>query len=305
MKRTRCYICDSNNYRLIIQKSKYDIVKCNNCNFVFVKPIPLKKELDSYYQKFDYKDIHSSERVIRSDAKRSLRKIGENISSKGTILDVGCGRGYFLDEARKLGWSGYGVDVSRVVTEYAKNKLHLSVFRSDIFSFNPKRVFGLVTLNQVIEHFVNPERLLNKCSEFLTSGGLLYIATPNIESISAKVLKDNFDHYIPPEHVSYFSQHTLTNLLEKLGFKILYVGSWGYPADLGGIVKTLLLRGSQAKQTQKFLNQNSNSATNSLVHFDIKRIKSFLFDRIFCQMFYKVLNFDSWGTNLEILAQKL
>lgn len=305
MKSTGCYLCRSNNYRLITKKSKYSIIKCDNCDFIFTTPIPNNYETDEYYHNFDYKDSLSAEKVIRSDAKRSLEKISKYVKEKGELLDVGCGRGYLLDEARKLGWNTYGVDASRLVTDYAKNTLHLNVFCSDIFSFRTAQAFDLIILNQVVEHFANPEELLNKCSKFLNSGGLLYIATPNVESVSARVLKDNFDHYIPPEHLGYFSQLTLKRLLEKLGFKVLYVGCWSYPADLGGIIKTLLGKKVQSERSGQPLNKNQRTTSYSSCSFNIKQVKSFLFDRVFCHLFYKVLTFDTWGVNLEVLAIKL
>ncbi len=305
MKQAGCYICKNNNYRLITNKSKYSIVRCQNCSFVFTTPIPHRDETAKYYSKFDYKDSLSAEKVIRSDAKRSLRKINNYVTEKGELLDVGCGRGYLLDEARKLGWKTHGVDASKLVTDYAKNTLHLNVFCSDIFLFRPTQVFDLITLNQVIEHFVNPEELINQCGKHLIKGGLLYIATPNVESVSARVLKDNFDHYIPPEHLSYFSQHTLQRLLEKQGFKVLFAGSWSYPSDFGGIIKSLLGRKAQRGKNDNLHDKGCYTAKKSSDFSNIKQIKSFLFDRVFCHLFYKVLNFDSWGINLEILAVKL
>lgn len=305
MKNTGCYLCGSNNYRLIVKKSKYAIVRCSNCDFVFTTPIPNKGEIDKYYHNFDYKDSLSAEKVIRSDAKRSLEKISKFFEKKGDLLDVGCGRGYFLDEARKLGWETYGVDASRLVTDYARNKLHLNIFPSNIFSFHLAKTFDLVTLNQVVEHFVNPEELINKCSKFLNSGGLLYIATPNIESISARVLKDDFDHFIPPEHVSYFSELTLKILLGKLGFKVLYAGSWSYPEDLGGIIKAFFGKKSSKRYIDQHLHNNKESSSYHSGRLNIKQLKSFLFDRVFCQLFYKVLSLDTWGINLEVLAIKI
>lgn len=305
MKSTSCYLCCSNNYRLITKKSKYSIVKCDNCDFIFTTPIPSKEELNTFYNTFDYKDNSSAEKTIRSDAKRSFRKIDLYTNRKGELLDVGCGRGYFLDEARMLGWNTYGVDTSRIVTEFAEKRLHLNVFNSDIFSFQSDKLFDLITLNQVIEHFSNPESLINQCSKYLRNGGLMYIATPNPESISARVLKDNFDHFIPPEHLSYFSQHTLRRLLEKQGFKVLCVGSWSYPADLGGIIKTLLGRKIREAKDDCVHVKDSYMAAKGSNFSNVKQVKSFLFDRVFCHLFYNVLNFNSWGINLEILAVKL
>lgn len=305
MKKTKCYLCSSNNYRLVTKKSKYRIVKCSNCDFIFTTPIPSKEELDAFYNTFDYRDNSSAEKIIRSDAKQSLGKIGRYTNKKGELLDVGCGRGYFLDEARTVGWDTYGADTSRIVVDFAKKRLHLNVFYSDIFSFQPDKSFDLVTLNQVIEHFSNPEGLINQCSKYLKSGGLMYISTPNAESISARVLKGNFDHFIPPEHLSYFSQHTLQRLLEKQGFKVLYAGSWSYPSDFGGIIKSLLGRKAQQWQNKNVHDKGFYTVKKDSNFSNVKQIKSFLFDRVFCYLFYKVLNFGSWGINLEILAVKL
>lgn len=305
MKDTGCYLCSRKNYRLIIKKSKYSIVKCNNCDFIFTTPTPSKDEIVKYYHRFDYKDSLSAEKVIRSDAKRSLKKIAKYVGKKGELLDVGCGRGYFLDEARSVGWNTHGVDTSQLVTDYATKNLHLNVFCSDIFSFRTTQEFDLIIMNQVVEHFINPEELIKHSTKYLKKNGFLYIATPNVDSISAKVLKGNFDHYLPPEHLSYFSHSTLKRLLEKLGFRIVYIGSWSYPSDLGGIVKTLLGKRAQSVQSSELDNKHLVVNPNRSSQFKIKQVKSFLFDRVFCHLFSKVLDFDSWGINLEILAIKL
>lgn len=305
MKSAKCYLCSSNNYRLIVKKSKYDIVRCNNCSFIFTTPYPDKNVTEKFYRSFDYKDSSSAEKVIRSDSKRSLEIIDQFIERKGELLDVGCGRGYFLDEARRLGWNTYGVDSSKLTIDFAKRVLRLNVFRSDIFSFQPEKSFDLISLNQVVEHFANPEILINQCGKHLKRGGLLYIATPNVESISARVLKDNFDHYIPPEHLGYFSRRTLKRLLEKLDFKVVYTGSWSYPSDLGGIIKTLLGKKTQLKESGRYFDNISCESEYSSNFFNVKHIKSFIFDKVFCRLFYKLLCFDSWGINLEMLAVKL
>lgn len=305
MKRTGCYLCRSNDYRLITKRSKYEIVCCNNCDFVFTTPFPKKEEVEAFYSDFDYRDSLSAEKVIRSDAKRSLSEIEQYAKGKGELLDVGCGRGYFLDEARKFGWNTFGVDTSKLVTNYAKETLHLNVFCGDIFSFRSVRSFDLVTLNQVIEHFVNPKDLINQCGKHLKKNGLLYIATPNVGSVSARVLKDNFDHYIPPEHLSYFSRRTLQRLLEELGFRVLHAGSWSYPSDLGGIIKTLFGKKTQLGQSNRVFDQNRCVSSYNSNFSNIKQIKSFLFDQVLCRLFYKLLSFDSWGINLEVLAVKL
>jgi len=106
--------------------------------------------------------------------------------------------------------------------------------------------------------------------------------------------KKEFDYLIPPEHLSYFNKKTLNQILSTSGFKIIKFHTWSYPVDLAGVIKHVL---------GKKRNVNSNTYSNIKTN-NIKSIKYFLFDRIFCKLFYKMLNFNDGGTMIGVLAQK-
>ena len=152
-------------------------------------------------------------------------------------------------------------------------------------------------MNQVIEHFANPVSVIRKCKNLLSRSGMLYIATPNISSFASRIRKKEFDYLIPPEHLSYFNKITLSKLLRSENFKILYIGSWSYPVDFVGLIKYLLGKRHKYNQSTKLICMKSNNY--------VKTLKYYIFDKFVCMLFYKLLNINYGGTNLEILAQKV
>lgn len=302
MHNDSCYLCNEKKSKILYKKNSFYIVKCLNCSFTYVKPLPLDSQLSKFYDNFDYKNNKLEEPLIRRDAIRSLKIICKHVGSmEKRLLDVGCGRGYFLDEARKIGFEVFGIDYSFKMIKYAKNIFNLNVQNIDVFKYKSQVKFDIITLNQVIEHLSKPRDLIKKCYKLLNPGGLVYIATPNIDSLSAKVLKEHFDHLIPPEHLGYFNNKTLTYLLKSANFNILHTGSWSSSQDLAGIVKRLVIKkinNSNLKSNYALL--SSDYSINSR----IKEIKYILFDRLFCSLFYRILNIDHLGIMLEVVSTK-
>ena len=78
-----------------------------------------------------------------------------------------------------------------------------------------------------------PENEIEKYSTYLRPDGVLYITTPNFNSISRRLLgkKWNVIHY--PEHLHYFTQKSIHNLLQKFNFSKITIQSSGFsPARL-------------------------------------------------------------------------
>ena len=300
MRKVSCLVCSYREFDLFCTKKEDQIVKCKKCNFIFANPQPTWEQLTKFYEYFDYKDPHAAEVAIRRDARRSLKIIYQCLKAKGSLLDMGCGRGYFLDEARAAGWNVWGVDYSKQVIDYAKKKLNLNVQVGDIFSYKTSKKFSLIVLNQVIEHVLDPKRLIDRCYELLNPKGYLYIATPNINSISARVFGCEFEHIIPPEHVSYFSKESIGKLLNNNNFAIIHSGSWSYPENLAGIIRRLI----GTKHSSNYHKRETEILRLKKNTFSTKKIKHLIFDQWFCGVFYRFLELDSFGINLEVVAKK-
>lgn len=311
MKKKRCPLCKNIRFVPYLLVNDFNIVRCENCKFIFVLNVPNQKELDKFYEKKDYEDPISAEKIIRKDAIRSLEVIKKFTDSK-EIFDVGCGRGYFLDEAVKGKWIVSGIDYSSRAINYAKKVLRLNVKQGDVLHTDIKIKYQVISLNQVIEHFSNPKKLVSSCKKILQNKGIIYIATPNIESLSSKLYKKDFDYMIPPEHLSYFSEETLRYLLQESGFNILYSATWSYVPEFAGIVKFYLKNGLKTKKNQLteadssyFVKSEELKSTLSRSDNKIKILKQNLFDELFCTKMHFLLDIFGRGSMVHIVGQKI
>lgn len=295
-----CLLCNNRKYKKLYTINGFTIVQCEYCHLVFTYPWPNKEKLDEYYQNFDYRNGFVNELSIRQDAKRSLKNLISFLGTKRTLLDVGCGAGFLLDEARKLEWKATGLDTAFVPLNYAKNHLKLQIIRKDIEKYNTNKRYSAITLIQVIEHLINPYPTLRKIYNLLENNGIVCVATPNINCYLHKVLKNDFNYLIPPEHVVYYSPSTLVTLLVKSGFTIIRTITYGYSTDLAAIIKRLL----KGKSMHMKGNEMTTFRKEQFNRSKVKQFKSLLFDKIFCMLFYPLVNSNNHGSMVEIYAKK-
>lgn len=294
MRKARCYLCNMNQSNILYTFTSWKIVRCHKCGFIFVDPKPSALFLKKYYSKFSL-NIFEKNTITLNDSKRTLKLLDKYRDDKRTLLDIGCGNGTFMLEAKRHSWVTVGIDTSSTLVNYITQNTDLLVYKSSISAYTSGDKYDLITMNQVIEHFADPISVIRKCKKLLNQSGLLYISTPNIDSYVAKIRKIEFDYIMPPEHLSYFNKASLANLLMGEHFKILYMGSWSYPVDLVGLVKFVI--GKRKKLARSKISMPNRNY--------IKIFKYIIFDKLFCSLFYKFLNTNLGGTNLEIIAQKL
>lgn len=297
----KCRICLTGKQALKYKFNDYNLYQCANCGFEYIENPPTNKEILAYYSEKDYEDPVFAEKRITDDSIRSLNIIDRCYSGKKEIFDVGCGRGIFLKQAQIRGWKTFGLDYSKEAIKYAREVLNLDVINADIVKFSSIKKYNIISLNQIIEHFEDPQLLIEKVKNLLEPHGYVYIATPNISSLSAKYNGINFDYYIPPEHLSLFNYNCLSLLLKSVDFKIVYHGTWSYKEEFAGVVKAFI----KGKNIKKRLNTEKNTPTISKsTNERVNNTKYLIFDNIFCSAFYPVLNFTKSGSMLEIIAQK-
>lgn len=221
----------------------FRIVKCRKCGLVYVNPRLRENKLHEIYNKEYYsnpafrgvkKQLYGYDRYledefyIKETFKGRLRNI-DRFSKKGSLLDVGCALGFFLEIAKEDGWKAKGLELSGHAYAYAKNKLGLDVLNKTIGNSNLKSSsFDAVTMFDVIEHLPDPKATLKEISRILKPGGVLAVTTPNIGSLAARLLWKRWEEVKRVrEHIYFFSGFTLARLLEDLNFKILKKESAG------------------------------------------------------------------------------
>ncbi len=299
MNNKKCILCNNIKFSKLFKKNNYQVVECVSCNFIFLNPPPNKSQLVKYYKNFDYQTGFINENLIRRDSIKTLKNLKKLGYDNGSLLDIGCGAGFFLDEARKFGWEVQGIDTSEITSSYGKNKLKLEIINSNFLDYKfPESKFRVITLLQVIEHLNDPTTMIKKIYKLLEPNGILCIATPNIESYLSRILKNNFNYMIPPEHISFYSPQTLKTLLKNANFRIVKTFTWSYSSDLAAIIKYKLKKDNSSVDNKRIVSHKINK-----ISF-VKRMKSILFDEIFCKVFYRILNYNNGGSMIEIYAKK-
>lgn len=153
------------------------------------------------------------------------------------MLDVGCGYGFLLDEAKRKGWNVYGIDISEEACKYAKEALKLNVLNCDLINTKfENNFFDVICLIGVIEHLLDPVSYLKEINRISKDDGLVLITTLNIEGVVKRL---NLFEYKPPEHIFYFSKKSISNLLNKNGFLVEKVSLYWKYYSLYDLVKRL------------------------------------------------------------------
>ena len=235
-----CPLCGASkeNFRNWFESGYVKVAKCSSCQFRFLNPYlspesmikiyssrqsmtAANEKLESYYEDFEGSD---TERGFE----KSL-KILDNLGVKGSLLDIGCGRGKYLDLARERGWQTTGLEPGEEHALSTKENLKIEVVNVSLEEarFPPGR-FDAVTLWDVIEHVEKPKEVLKKLKTWLKPGGLILLATPNHQSLlnfiartvyilSGGVIKKPLTYFFVPEHVLYFTPASLRRLVRESG----------------------------------------------------------------------------------------
>lgn len=134
------------------------------------------------------------------------------------LLDVGCGNGDFLVNAKEAGWMVTGLEPDAKAAKAAQERgLDIVVGVIDALA-EQSSVYDVITLSHVIEHVHEPRQLLQSVHRLLKPGGVVYIDTPNINSLGAELFKKNWRGIETPRHLVLFTQSSLEALLIENGF---------------------------------------------------------------------------------------
>ena len=238
---------------ILCKIKKYSIIECEDCKFIHSYPFPKKKDIVKFYEtkyyyerKQNYFSIQKSQLNWWKKIYISRLKIFEKIiGKKGSILDIGCGPGFFLNEAKKRGWKVAGIDPSPKAIKYIKKNFRINAINTnyetiDNYLFTK---FDLVYNHGVIEHIADPNLFFKKIKGLLKKGGLFFSSSANefnkfqLDYLIKKKFKDlsnlrvNPWFLVPPEHLNYFTHNSIKNLYIKNKFKIINQNS-SFPIDV-------------------------------------------------------------------------
>jgi len=166
-------------------------------------------------------EFGGSEELVRRICHRFLPQF----QSCKHVLDLGCGRGTFLELLKEKGIYATGVDNAQEAVDACRAKGLLTVVKDDILSFLSDKVdaYDGIFCSHVIEHLKYEDglRLLQLCYRALRAGGTLVAVTPNCSDL--QVLGEIF--WLDPTHVRFYPQALLERMAALLGYERIKSGS--------------------------------------------------------------------------------
>lgn len=211
----------------------YRLVECGRCGLIYSDPILSDRQISRLYRQslFTYADRARDLAKTYGHYLRTLENYG---AVKNRFLEIGCGNGFMLAEAKRQGYREvWGVEPSREAVRSAagpvRKKIKNSVFDRKLF---PENYFDVISFFQTFDHVAHPNRFLIDCFVFLKPGGLVLAINHNVAALSAKIMGER-SPIIDVEHTYLYSPKTMTQIFQKNGFAVLAVGpSFNiYPLD--------------------------------------------------------------------------
>lgn len=279
---TQCIHCQSVKLKLLKGYEAAHLCQCRKCGFIFSQKIPTVDELEEHYSKYGRNDYLSPITIKRYE---ELLDQFEKYRKLGKILDVGCGIGYFLEVAKKRGWEVYGTEYTDQAVSICRDKgisMEQGILDPSNYDLDS---FDVITSFEVIEHINNPLEELANFYSLVRPGGLVYITTPNFNSLLRYKLKSAYNVITYPEHLSYYTPKSLSNVFKRSGFKRVKLQSTG--------ISLTRLKTSKGKTTEAFI---SKSSSDEILR---NNIESKWYLQLIKRSLNKLLTFTGKGDSLK------
>jgi SAM-dependent methyltransferase len=206
------------------------ILECQKCELTFTQDCPDEDEIGKYYQSEEYISHSNTSRGIINRIYHFVRKlmlqrkyrmiVSATNKSTGTLIDIGCGTGHFLDQMKKKKWEVKGIEVNDKARKFATDTFGLEIFTPAYLETIKDTSVDCITMWHVLEHFHDPNFYLESARRILNDDGTIIIALPNNNSFDARYYKNFWAAWDVPRHLWHFNPSTFDSYINDFGFKV-------------------------------------------------------------------------------------
>jgi SAM-dependent methyltransferase len=243
-----CHVCGSKEFldKLIVKemllgiRNSFEYFLCSNCGCLQINSIPY--DIEDYYKS----DNYSPHQIIRKNniiefLKRErfryefnkegilgfflsyffptglppigrLLKIKRNMS----IIDIGCGAGYMLEQLFKIGFNNI-IGIDKYIASTHINIDGIKIIKGEIKDV--KGTYDIIIMNHSFEHIENQHEFLESIKMIVAPGGIIMIRMPIIGE-AFRLYKENWFQIDAPRHTLIHSKYSFKHLTKIHGFKI-------------------------------------------------------------------------------------
>lgn len=231
-----CPVCDSASIEKVFDGKDHShtgeaftAAKCTSCNFVFTQDAPDQEHIGPYYESEDYVSHSDTQKGlffkvyhwVRNYMLGQKRKMVEQSSKKGVLLDIGCGTGYFLNEMKNNSWKVQGIEQDEKARKYGAEKFNLKVDAPEQLNALQNESLDAVSMWHVLEHVHDLNGYITKIKNALKANGTFVVAVPNHHSHDGVHYGPFWAAWDLPIHLWHFTPDSMNTLMEKHGMKIV------------------------------------------------------------------------------------
>lgn len=166
-----------------------------------------------------YQSYSEQEPALRATFRRVVRELVRSGFAGGDLLEIGCGYGFLLEEAKSSFRSVIGTEFSDGAAASARAR-GLEVVTGGLDALpDPDRRFDCIVSAHVVEHVYDPRAFVSELRERLRPGGAVVLGTPGINSAWRRTMRRRWPSFKIPEHVLYFDRRSLGRLMRESGLE--------------------------------------------------------------------------------------
>lgn len=209
-----CPLCDASQSTTRRTIDGWALATCDSCGFLHAPSIrsDTATELDLAD---DYVPVWRARH-------RQIHRLLEGLLDRDElIVDIGAGfgeLGLVTNEVGRFVYQGYEPSHSVAAAARRRGVDMVSEFFAPSSIDEPA---GAVVLDNVIEHVADPVGLLATAADSVRTGGAVVVIVPNRFDVRQAIPRwRDANHWIPPEHINYFTPSSLRRTLEALGLDV-------------------------------------------------------------------------------------
>lgn len=251
-----CLICGGETNDYMPAPGHGTMRRCLSCGFVFADPMSLSPEPTELFtraysgteDRAAMRDFHmrmlvqddarrakvSAQRMLSAASRKALTFLKSSVSAGSTVLDIGCGVGYFLDAVDTSGYKAAGLDVAKPVVAVVEKKgypaWHGTIDTVPHGWIEPQVCTSFFSLH----HMPDPVGFLATVRGKFPEA-MLIVAEYNYEYLMAakRMRPHEVSRNLPPRCYSWWEARHLRLAMEKAGYEVQTVLLDAQPRDVG------------------------------------------------------------------------
>ena len=254
-EKASCPLCSADKSSELYRIDGFSYHRCSECHSIYTRPHLKAGVLEKLYTDGTYK--HYQDNLVRKGTKlrkglleqRKFWQVKELWNHENvSLLDVGCGRGTFLEVCKENGWQVEGVDPSTKSLSDDRIKIRQGDFNKMTYT----QKFDVITFWGVLEHMPDPIKAVSKATSLLNKSGLIVFEVPSANCFLSEYLQRTVlspTRYIESgRHNIFFSKRLIEKIAKDFSLEISLLETNGLD------IQTIFLEQFDPAVTESILN---------------------------------------------------